>query len=380
MSHDSITGRIVVAMSGGVDSSVAAMLLKQQGYEPVGVSMQVWDYRKNGGCDSRATCCSPDDFTDARKVAAKIGIPYYVFDFEESFREKVIDKFIDTYKRGLTPNPCVDCNNKVKFRELRDRASGFGCKAVATGHFARVEKRESGYHLLRGCDRAKDQSYFLYGVQPEELANTLFPVGEMNKTEVRQLAEEAGLPTASKPESQDICFVAGGLRDFLKRHTDNMRSGLIVTTEGVPLAEHDGISNFTVGQRKGIGVGGRQQPLYVLEIDPDDNRVIVGAKEDLEQRDFKVGEINWVNPDLRQKSSTAQPFTFEAIAQLRHRHAGVPVAVSVLASGEVSASFIDSWSTVSPGQAAVFYDQENREVLGGGRLLPQSRYSREATQ
>ena len=215
--HSSKTpSSIVVAMSGGVDSSVAAYLLAktrvETGVQLVGVSMQVWDYKKNSAENSRATCCSPADFCDARRVAATLDIPYYVVDFEETFQREVIQRFVESYQRGLTPNPCIDCNSKVKFRELRERAKGFGCSHVATGHYARSTKSVAGFHLLRGRDLEKDQSYFLYTCRQEELEQTLFPVGDYTKPEIREIAREAGLLTADKPESQDICFVAGSVK------------------------------------------------------------------------------------------------------------------------------------------------------------------------
>lgn len=360
---------IVVAMSGGVDSSVAALLLHQQGYTAVGISMQVWDYRSNGGCQSRATCCSPDDFTDARRVAAHVGIPYYVFDFEEHFRREVIDKFVRTYERGQTPNPCIDCNSKVKFKELRARAASLGCTAVATGHYAQIERRADGYHLLRGVDEDKDQSYFLYNLTQQELSQTLFPVGHMRKDEVRRIAEEAQLATANKPESQDICFVSGSVQDFLVRLGGKRRGGKIVSLDGKELGTHDGIHNFTVGQRRGLGVGGNEDPLYVIELDTANDRVVVGKREALERTTFEIGEVSWVAPQsLQRLSGQAQPETFECRAQLRHRHKAVRVSVKVDSDGNVSACFLEDWTPVSPGQAAVFYDLENRELLGGGRV------------
>jgi len=357
--------KIVVAMSGGVDSSVAALLLHEQGYDTVGVSMQVWDYRQNGGCSSKATCCSPDDFTDARKVASKIGVPYYVFDFEETFRKEVIDKFVHTYSKGLTPNPCIDCNSKVKFKELRNRALSFGCDRVATGHFAIIEEDADGLHLLRGVDRDKDQSYFLYNTTAEELSRTLFPVGHMTKEEVRERAREAGLNTASKPESQDICFVSDTARDFIVRIGGKSPRGKFVDRLGNQLGDHDGIHQFTVGQRRGLGIGGTEEPLYVLEINAATNQVVLGKKSELERDSFYVRELSWLSSEWsRQPVGSRKP----AIAQLRHRHEGVPVQVEILEGGRASVSFLNSWATVSPGQACVFYDLSNREVLGGGRI------------
>lgn len=356
--------KVVVAMSGGVDSSVAALLLHQQGYPVVGVSMQVWDYRNHGGQSSKATCCAPDDFTDARKVAASIGVPYYVVDFEKSFRREVIDKFVATYQRGETPNPCVDCNNQVKFRELRERAFSFGCSSVATGHFAQIEERDDGFHLIRGVDSNKDQTYFLYGIQQEELKNTLFPVGGYTKSQVRELAEQAGLTTANKPESQDICFVSGSVKEFLVKIGKKSSTGAILDRNGQQIGEHDGISNFTVGQRRGIGVGGTEIPLYVLELDAKNNAVIVGAREDLERESFTVSEVNWVSPEY----GPSKTKSFKAMAQLRHRHQGVLVQVELLEDGRMECSFLEDWSIVSPGQAAVLYDLDNRELLAGGRI------------
>lgn len=362
-----LNNTIVVAMSGGVDSSVAAHLLRAQGESIVGISMQVWDYRQNGGSCTRATCCSPDDFTDARKVAAKIDVPYYVFDFEETFRKEVIDNFIEKYRNALTPNPCVDCNRKVKFRELRNRAKAFGCRAVATGHYAQISHDAAGYHLLRGADLDKDQSYFLYGLTQDELSKTIFPVGHLTKPQVREIAAQAGLPTASKPESQDICFVSGSVKDFLVRLGGKKPNGKIVNRSGQVLGEHDGIHQFTVGQRKGLGVGGNADPLYILEINPLTNEVIVGNKDDLKREKFFVSELNWVAPQFQNDL----PDEIHCLAQLRHRHKGVPVSINTKSAGSntVEVKFLDEWDTVTPGQAAVFYCLDNKEVLGGGRIV-----------
>lgn len=366
-----ISGSVVVAMSGGVDSSVAALLLSRAGIPLVGVSMQVWDYKKGSAENSKATCCSPADFCDARRVAAMLDMPYYVVDFEETFQREVIQNFVDTYHRGLTPNPCIDCNSKVKFRALRERARGFGCGYVATGHYARVRKSSAGYHLLRGRDIDKDQSYFLYTCKQEELGETLFPVGEYTKPEIREIAREAGLVTANKAESQDICFISGTVQDFVAKIGGRKPRGEIVTTAGTQIGEHEGIHRYTVGQRRGLHIGGTAEPLYVVELDVEGNRVVVGSKEELKREGFFVGGMHWVSPALIQSVEAGSfPFEREVIAQVRSRHRGARALLKVLSSSSAYIEWREEWAPVSPGQASVLYDIENEEVLAGGRIAP----------
>lgn len=360
---------VVVAMSGGVDSCASALMLMDLGYPVIGISMQVWDYRNNRGNAAKATCCAPADFDDARRVAEYYGFPYYVFDFEESFEDSVIRPFVDSYVRGLTPNPCLDCNRKVKFRELRRRAASLGVSTVATGHYAQIRQREDGSRaLLTGSDAAKDQSYFLYAMTQDDLATTLFPVGGMEKPEVRAYLERHGLPVASKGESQDICFVSGSVAEFVERMTGQKRRGQILSSAGEILGEHDGVHHYTVGQRKGLGVSSRN-PLYVLSIDAETATVTVGEKEELARSGFSAAGVNWI-------SGSAPGEAIEALVKLRYRHSGVRCRVTAMpddtgALTRAAVEFAEDWSAISPGQAAVFYALQPQpdgavEVLGGG--------------
>jgi len=305
----------------------------------------------NNTCDASGR---PEEQADPDDT--KIGVPYYVFDFEQTFRREVIDKFVNSYAAGVTPNPCVDCNNKVKFKELRERSRAMGVRKLATGHYAQVMNVNGRYSLARGTDSAKDQSYFLYGLKPQELHDTLFPVGALSKPQVRELAKKAGLTTHDKAESQDICFVSGSVSDFLVKLGKKRNPGVIVKKDGTVLGQHDGIQNFTVGQRRGVGVGGSEKPLYVLELDISSNRVIVGERSELERAGFSVYECNWIEPVEQ---------SFDAIAQLRHRHEGVKVQVEIEGSS-AKVRFVDQFAVVSPGQACVFYNLNNQIVLGGG--------------
>lgn len=357
--------KILVAMSGGVDSCAAALMLHEEGHPVVGVAMQVWDYRKNGGNSSRATCCAPADFDDARDVANKYDFPFYVFDFEDSFNESVIEPFVNSYLNGYTPNPCLNCNRHVKFKALRDRAKALGCGKIATGHYAQIKQLTSGdYALFTSVDKNKDQSYFLYAMTQNDLKNTLFPVGGMEKPEVRKYLDQNDCEVASKDESQDICFVSSSVGSFIEKQKNlKARSGAIVNKEGETLGEHNGIYNYTVGQRKGLGLSA-PNPLYVLNIDSSENTVVVGEKNELAQNSFVVKDINWIlgkAPDSKIKS----------IVKLRYRHEGVLCEITPLDQESASISFIDNWSTVTPGQAAVFYAENAEEdssfqVYGGG--------------
>ncbi len=367
--------KIVVAMSGGVDSCAAALMLSEQGYDVVGISMQVWDYRKNGGNASRATCCAPSDFDDARIIAEKADFPYYVFDFEDSFREAVISPFVNSYLKGVTPNPCLNCNRYVKFKELRGRAKALGANRVATGHYAQIKKKgkeeDSKLALYTSIDDRKDQTYFLYAMSQKDLAETLFPIGDMKKPDVRKYLADKGFELASKPESQDICFVSGNVGKFIEKNTDKeLKSGQIVNSTGEKLGEHSGIHNYTVGQRRGLGIS-NPSPLYVLNIDSKSNDVVVGDKQELERKDFYIKDVNWISGE-----TPTEPV--EALVKLRYRHDGILCRINpVNDKGEDNTAyleFVDAWSTVSPGQAAVFYSSNleadgSREILGGGIIV-----------
>ncbi len=369
--RDRETERVVVAMSGGVDSCASALLLVEQGYSVIGVAMQVWDYKKNGGNATRATCCAPSDFDDAREIADSKQFPFYVFDFEDSFYKSVIQPFVQSYLDGKTPNPCLDCNRKVKFHELRGRAAAFGANRVATGHYAQIKNKPDGsLGLFTAVDAAKDQSYFLYALTQDDLRTTLFPVGAMTKPEVRAILAERGFQSASKAESQDICFVSSSVSDFIEKETGSKpASGPIIGPEGKLLGTHSGVHNYTVGQRKGLGISDRF-PLYVVDIDQTQNTVQVGPKENLERSDFYLCEVNWI-------SGAAPTQPVESRVKLRYRHPGVLCRIEPLPDSTARVKFLDDWTPVSPGQAAVFYALEpdsegSSEVLGGGRILKDS--------
>nr|MBP9837958.1 tRNA 2-thiouridine(34) synthase MnmA [Pseudomonadota bacterium] len=309
--------RVVVAMSGGVDSCASALLLADQGYSVIGVAMQVWDYQKNGGSSSRATCCAPSDFDDAREIATSRNFPFYVFDFEDSFYDAVIKPFVNSYIAGKTPNPCLDCNRKVKFFQLRERAKSFGADKVATGHYAQIkEKSDGSFGLFTSKDLMKDQSYFLYALNQDDLKTTLFPVGAMTKPEVREILSKNGFEIASKAESQDICFVSTSVSEFVEKESGiAAKKGLIKDEAGNSLGEHQGVYNYTVGQRRGLGVSAKN-PLYVLNIDETENQITVGPKDSLERDFFYINEVNWIAGNIPNSPINAR-------VKLRYRHPGV---------------------------------------------------------
>jgi tRNA-specific 2-thiouridylase len=360
--------RVLLGMSGGVDSSVAGYLLREQGYDVVGVTMKVWPQ----DCISRAEdkCCGPQAVADARGVAHALGIPHYVVDEADEFQRLVIDYFASEYQAGRTPNPCVMCNEKLKFGNLWRKAKALGCDYIATGHYAIIERNAGQAVLRKGIDPRKDQSYFLFSLRQSQLQRALTPLGEMRKPQVREIAHLLGLKVAEKIDSQEICFVPGNdYKAFLRSHVgeNEFHRGEIYDVDGNFIAEHGGIELFTIGQRKGLP-GGSQRPRYVVDLDPERNRVIVGDADDLIADEFEIDRVNWIAvagiDDPGPRSTIAATTLFEATVKIRYNHPGTPATVTPLENNRACIQLYEPQRAITPGQAAVIYDDDI--VLGGG--------------
>ena len=346
--------KALIAMSGGVDSSVAALLMSD--YERVGCTMRLFDADEAEN-KRENSCCSLEDVEDARAVCYRLGIPYHVFNFTDDFEEKIIKKFVDSYRRGVTPNPCIDCNRYMKFDKLFYRARQLGCDCVVTGHYARIEEQDGRFVLKKALDPSKDQSYVLYSMTQEQLAHTRFPLGGLTKDEVRRIAEENGFVNANKPDSQDICFVPDGdYAAFIERYSGTMATGDFVTTDGRVLGRHKGISHYTIGQRKhlGISVG---EPIYVVKIDAGSNTVVLGDESALFSFIARVADFNWIGGET-------PPEPVRCKARTRYRQQEQPAVAYPLADGTVEVVFDQPIRAITPGQACVLYDGD--VVLGGG--------------
>ena len=352
--------KVVVAMSGGVDSSVTAALLKEQGYDVVGMMMRLWS---EPGKEESNRCCTPDSMAQARRVAAKLDIPFYVVDAKDVFRETVVEYFLEGYARGETPNPCLICNRKIRWTFLLDHALALGAEYMATGHYVRIQKAEDGrMNLLRAVDKSKDQSYVLHVLTQERLEHALFPVGDYPKPEIRQIAEKYGLPTATRKDSQDLCFLAGeDYRNFLQRNAAQMlQPGEIVTRDGRVIGEHNGLPNYTIGQRKGLGISS-PVPLYVLGKDAAANQVIVGTQEELGSSELTARDVNWVSGESPTES-------FRAEVKIRYTAKEASAWVTPVNNGDQAQVRFDApQRDITAGQAAVFYQGDL--LIGGGIIV-----------
>lgn len=349
--------RVAVAMSGGVDSSVAAWILKEKGFDVIGIHMKLHNYSSDGSVAKR--CCSLEDAIDARSICAQLNIPFYVLDFKKEFQKNVVDYFIDEYQQGRTPNPCVMCNRTIKIHPLLEKVQQLGCDYLATGHYARIETDPATgrLQLLKAADLHKDQTYFLHGTPATDLPHLLFPLAEWTKPQIRQMASKLSISLSAKPDSQEVCFVPKDYRVFLQQHLPEPAvPGNFVSLDGTILGRHQGIPFYTIGQRKGLGLGGGE-PYFVLKFQLDSNEIILGSKEAVSNHTVWVKDVNWVSIEI-----PTQPFT--AVAKFRYSHKGTVVTVIPHSASEVEVKLALPEAAITPGQAAVFYQDDM--VLGGG--------------
>jgi len=358
-------GRILVAMSGGIDSSLAAVLLHEEGYEVIGMTMKTWDYASSGASKKETGCCSLDSINDARNVAVQLGFPHYILDIREEFGDYVIDHFTGEYLEGRTPNPCVLCNTHIKWDALLRRADRLDCEFIATGHYANLNQANDRYFVSKGVDVWKDQSYVLWGVSQESLRRTKLPLGHLTKATIREMAKERGFfDLVNKSESYEICFVPDNdYRGFLKRRVegleDRVRGGNFVLENGTVVGKHEGYPFYTIGQRKGLGIA-LGHPVYVTEIRKDSNEVVLGIEKDLDRPGMWVGKLNL-------QKYNALPLPMETTTKVRYKHEGSPAIIEQIEPDKIEVRFHEPVSAIAPGQAAVFY--EGDDLIGGGWIL-----------
>ncbi|WP_225974051.1 tRNA 2-thiouridine(34) synthase MnmA [Arachidicoccus ginsenosidivorans] len=362
-------GKVLVAMSGGIDSTVVALMLHKQGYEVIGITMKTWDYASSGSSSKETGCCNIDSFNDARQAAVQHGFPHFILDIRDEFGDFVIENFVEEYIAGRTPNPCVMCNTHIKWRALLKRANALGCDYIATGHYANIHQGEDGrYYLSKGLDSTKDQSYVLWGLEQDLLSRTLLPLGSYHKTEIRQLAADYGYPElAKKSESYEICFVPDNdYRGFLKRRVDGLeervQGGWFVDKTGKKLGQHNGYPFYTIGQRKGLIAMGH--PVYVTHIDPNTNTVVLGDLEDLDKSELRVGQLNWQKYDQIEDG-------MEVLVKIRYKDKGT-MGHLYKEDGQIRVELLAAASGIAPGQSAVFYEGDT--VIGGGIIKRQEQF------